>query len=125
MKVHVFLVLFIAEFCVSCDGYEKVPISTKETIRLDSIFKVGQIKGEKWAGSPRDFCMSQFPSITTEGTRYKLYEESSGRNWTTITVKEEGAFDDEVLGVQHKLTFELKDGFWRVTSHEVLLKRRE
>ena len=110
---------------MSCSGYEKESFSREELVRLDSIFSAGQIKGESWAKSPRDFCLRQFPSMSNEGhSRYTFEEDAAGENWRTIKVSEEGALDDEVLGEQHKLEFELKEGVWRVTSYEVFLKRR-
>jgi hypothetical protein len=126
MKFQSFLVLLIAEFFLSCSGYEKVSFSREELVRLDSIFSAGQIKGASWAKSPRDFCLRQFPSMSNEGrSLYILEEDSVGKNRRTIKVKEEGALDDEVLGVLHKLEFELKEGVWRVTSYKVSLKRRD
>jgi len=125
MKIQTVLVLLIAEFFLSCSGYEKVSFSREELLRLDSIFSAGQIKGVNWAKSPRDFCLRQFPSMSNEGrSLYTLEEDSAGKNRRTIKVKEDGALDDEVFGEQHKLEFELKEGVWRVTSYEVFLKRR-
>lgn len=64
--------------------------------------------------------------MSNEGhSAYTIEEDSAGRNWRIITIREEGALDDEVLGEQHKLEFELREGVWRVTSYEVLLKRRD
>jgi hypothetical protein len=125
MKFQIVLVLFVAEFFLSCNGYEKVPVTREVLVRLDSIFHTGQIEGEHWAKTPRDFCLSQFPSVSNEGSaKYTFHEDSTSGNWRLITVKEEGALDDEVLGEQHKLQFELVEGIWRVTSYELLLKRR-
>jgi hypothetical protein len=125
MKIQTALVLLIAEFFLSCSGYEKESVSRVELVRLDSIFRAGQVKGESWAKSPRDFCLRQFPSMSIEGqSSYTFEEDSAGENQRTIKVKEEGALDDEVLGEQYKLEFELKGGVWRVTSYDVFVKRR-
>lgn len=126
MKQYFLIILFSLSFTINActESYERPEeIDPKEH---NEKIEASTQAGEAWVKTPEAIAKKLFPRIAhQEGNPSYIIEENrlSDTN-RKIIITEEGAIDDEVLGVKNIIYVKSINSRWKITKMYVSLKRR-
>jgi hypothetical protein len=110
----------------SCYEYQESPTSEATLVELNRVVDSARMQNAGWTSSPEKIARTLFPQVSSEGSRkYSISSEGAGAASQKITVLEEGAIDDEVLGERHVITFKQEEGQWKIVDYRYAAKRRD
>jgi hypothetical protein len=111
----------------SCSDYKKEEVGTSTITNLNKQILDGSKSGNDWSLTPESIARYLFPPVSHDGPPkiYQVKKEKISNEKYVITVLEEGAIDDEVLGEKHTIYFELDKGRWKISQLDYALKRRD
>jgi hypothetical protein len=119
--------LLMSIFLTFCDGYQQSAVNADYLSSLNASIKDGQNTRAAWINSPEEITRHLFPPVSHDG-KPKLYmvdKKIKSATDCTITIIEEGAIDDEVLGERRTLHFQAIDGHWSIDDLKYEIKRRK
>lgn len=110
---------------IACTGNYEQPKEV-DPKGYNKIIETGKKANEEWVNNPESIARKLFPRIShQEGNPYYAIKETRFSDVSRkITVTEEGAIDDQVLGVKNIIYLKLIDNQWKITTCYISLKLR-
>jgi len=110
----------------ACGNYHDSPTSTGAVQNLNKQLEEGRLNNDNWTNSPEEIARHLFPPVSHDSgpKRYEVTKTSTSNETCLVTVLEEGAIDDEVLGERRIIAFQKITGKWNITSYQYAAKRR-
>lgn len=126
MKYDFPLAMLTTMVLSSCNDYQQQQVSERYIQTINAELSAAQENGAGWTTSPIRIAEHFFPSHAHDGgpTLYGITQERKTANKIIVSVKEEGAIDDEITGEQNTIIMRLHNKKWNIDDVRLTIRRR-
>jgi len=127
MRKQVAILISCFVILSACTDYQNSPTSAGAVQNLNKQLEAGRLNNDNWTSSPEDIVRHLFPAVSHDSgpKRYEITKASTSNEACSVTVLEEGAIDDEVLGERRTIEFQKITGKWNIIGYQYAAKRRD